>query len=179
MTSVSFCSLRLQTPPLLPADLCETHKRSYSFIPTSRAAETRASFPMFPSNRHGVQAPVCPSGGIRASWWCGPILASAPNPWGFHQPLLQLPPCKGPPAMQASMECLPVSEGAPWQHPTGVLLQTPNSAGIRDLIFHLYHSPAAPRGPEPLRWWHLGGSTLRSLKHFPCLSLGETFQVWA
>lgn len=32
-----------------------------------------------------------PAGGSRASWWCQPILAPAPGPWGLCHPLPQLP----------------------------------------------------------------------------------------
>lgn len=101
----------------------------------------------FPSNRPrcwGASPPAGQEGGSRASWWCQPILAPAPGPWGALSPTAPAAPCRGSSSMLLSVGCQPIPSLAPLGPPDRGSSPSPISMGIRGLSGQDLHLPARP-----------------------------------
>ena len=110
---LSLWNRRSQAPPLLPSYHDDSHVGSRSPTPSPRPPPTAQPLWRFPSNRPGVGAPAGREGGSRASWWCRPILAPAPGPWGLCHLLPQLPLAGVPPACCLQWGASPPPVGSP------------------------------------------------------------------
>lgn len=129
---LSLWNWRSQALPVPPGYHDNSHVGSCSPTPSSSPPHRRTLW-RFPSNRPRVGAPAGREGGSRASWWCGPILAPAPGPWGLCHPMPQPPLAGVPQACCFQWGASPPPVWLPWCHLMGILLPDLISVGIRAL----------------------------------------------